>query len=379
MNADEIQSTLHQLAAIPPGEAPFVSLYLDMRTDASGTRPAMTFLKAALVRRARLFGPRGSALESFQEDCARIESYLAEELDVAFQGVALFTCHARGFFQAVPLPLPPENRLTVAQAPRLYQLARMLDNYETYCVVVLSRTRARVFTVVMGKIAEAADLTQTHYQVSKTLKGGWSQPTYQRGIELNIRRFAEEVVAALKSVCEQQQPAHLVLAGETLALAELERRLPRQVSEMVLTTARFDADVPEHRLLAEILPVIETAERQEEEDTVQELESAAAEGELATMGVESTLVALEQGQVDKLVLSNAFAARGWRCQSCLSYGVGGLPTQCPYCTGAIMEADLHESMVGAAERSGATIEFVQDVPRLDELGGVGAFLRYPLT
>jgi len=279
-----------------------------------------------------------SALESFQEDCARIESYLAEELDVAFQGVALFACHARGFFHAVPLSLPPENRLTVAQAPRLYQLARMLDNYETYCVVVLSRTRARVFTVAMGKIAEAAELTQTHYQVSKTRKGGWSQPTWQRGIELNIRRFAEEVVAALKFVCEQQRPAHLVLAGETLALAELERRLPRQVSEMVLTTARFDADVPEHRVLAEILPVIETAERQEEEDTVQELESAAAEGELATIGVESTLVALEQGQVDKLVLSNAFAARGWRCQSCLSYGVGGLPTQCPYCSGAILEA-----------------------------------------
>lgn len=48
---------------------------------------------------------------------------------------------------------------------------------------------------------------------------------------------------------------------------------------MVLTTAHFDADVPEHRVLADILPVIETAERQEEEDTVQELESAAAEGE----------------------------------------------------------------------------------------------------
>lgn len=379
MNADEIQSTLHQLAAIPPGEAPFVSLYLDLRTDATGTRPAMTFLRTALIRQARLLGPRGSALESFQADCARIESYLARELDVAYQGVAFFACHARDFFQAVPLPLPPENRLTVAQAPRLYQFARMLDNFETYCVVVLSRTRARVFTVALGKIAEAAELTQSHYQVSKTRAGGWSQANYQRSIEINIRRFAEEVASALKSVCEQQQPSHLVLAGEKVALAELERRLPRQVSEMALTTAHFDADVPEHRVLAELLPVIATAERQEEEDTVQELESAAAAGELATTGVESTLEALEQGQVDKLVLSNTFATRGWRCKGCLSYGVGGLPTQCPYCSGNIIEADLHESMVGAAERSGATIEFVQDVPRLDELGGVGAFLRYPLA
>lgn len=379
MDIAQIRATLHELAEIPPKDAPFASLYLDMRAGATGLHPGRTFLKSALVRQARRFGPRGDALRSFQADAQRIQEYLDREFDVACQGVAIYACHARGIFQAVPLPVAPENRLTVAQAPRLYQLARLLDDYETYGVVVLSRTRGRVFVVALGKLTQTSELAQSGYQVSKTLAGGWSQANYQRFVQQNVHRFAQEVAAEVQAMCQLYQPERLVLAGETVALTALEEHLSREIAGRVLKITHFDADIPEHKLLAATLPALEAAERGEEASAVERLEGDAAEGDLAVVGTEPTLWALEQGQVDRLVMSRAFVAQGWRCQACLRYGADGVPKACPYCNGAVLGVDLRESMVGAAERSGATVEFVQEVPRLDELGGVGAFLRYPLS
>lgn len=114
-----------------------------------------------------------------------------------------------------------------------------------------------------------------------------------------------------------------------------------------------------------------------EGDTVEMLEAEAAKGGLAIVGVKPTLKALEGGQVDKLIMSASFTVAGWRCSKCMSYGDVGIPTACPYCGGNVWKVNLRESMVREAERSGASVEIVADVPRLDELGGVGAFLRYP--
>lgn len=135
-----VRATVSRLASLPPGPEPFVSLYLDMRAGSTGTHPGLTFLRGALNRQERAFGVRGAALDSFKADSERIQQYLAGSFDAAHHGVALFACHARGVFEAIPLALSPENQLTVSQSPRLFQMTRFLDDYTTYCVALLSRT-----------------------------------------------------------------------------------------------------------------------------------------------------------------------------------------------------------------------------------------------
>lgn len=92
-----VRTTLQRLAALPPGsdDQPFVSLYLDLRVGANGTRPGLTFLRSALTRQERAFGPRGAALESFRADAERIQQLVERQLDPADQGLAVFACHAR--------------------------------------------------------------------------------------------------------------------------------------------------------------------------------------------------------------------------------------------------------------------------------------------
>lgn len=376
-----VRTTLQRLAALPPGsdDQPFVSLYLDLRVGANGTRPGLTFLCSALTRQERAFGPRGAALESFRADAERIQQLVERQLDPADQGLAVFACHARGVFEALPLAVAPENRLTVAPSPRLYQLARVLDDYTPYCVALLNRNTARVFTVALGDITRQAVLRQSDRHTTKTRAGGWSEGNYQRHVEHTVAEFAEEVAAAVAKVCAEQGIRRVVLGGETVALAALERALPAALGQNVVAVERMDAEAPDHQVLLATLPVAAAAEATEELATVDELLAMAAAGDLAVTGVEPVVYALQVGAADQLVMADGFAAEGWRCTSCLTYGAGGTPHACPACGKPVVNVDLKESLTGNAARLGVSVEFVRDGTPLDAVGGVGAFLRFPLA
>ncbi len=377
-HASLIHDTLQRLASLPPGTEPFLSLYLDMRTDGGGTHPGLTYLRTALVRQGRALGQRGAAVESFQSDAERVQQYVDSVLDRSHQGLALFACHARGIFEAVALPLAPQNSVVVAQSPRLYQLARLVDDYRPYCVALLSRTRARVFTVALGDITLNAELHQSDREVTKIQAGGWWKGTYQRRVENTIAEFAEDVAARLAQVCEAEHISRVVVGGEVTALAALERALPAAIGKLAISIDRMDAGLPEHAVLLRTMPAMADVAREGEAQAVAELLDLAAHGELAVVGVEPVIYALQQGAADELVLSDSFSAKGWRCTNCLTYGSGGTPSTCPACNAAVVQVDLNESLAGNATRLHVPIEFVRPGTQLDGSGGVGAFLRYPL-
>ncbi|MFC1660801.1 hypothetical protein ACFL3S_04940 [Gemmatimonadota bacterium] len=101
-------------------------------------------------------------------------------------------------------------------------------------------------------------------------------------------------------------------------------------------------------------------------------------GGLAVAGTEATLKALAQSQVDILVLSESYAEPdGWKCSSCGAVGVSTAPKGCPQCgERAIAQLNLKEHMTSVAERSGSTVEIVQNSDVLLDVGGVGCLLRY---
>ena len=105
-------------------------------------------------------------------------------------------------------------------------------------------------------------------------------------------------------------------------------------------------------------------------------------GGLALAGVTPTLEALKRGQVDVLVIAEAFAPpSGWSCRRCgtveVSKGGRKAAAVCPECGGrSIREVDLRETMVRLAEEKGSFVEVVHQSDVLVNVGGVGCLLRY---
>ena len=95
----------------------------------------------------------------------------------------------------------------------------------------------------------------------------------------------------------------------------------------------------------------------------------------AVFGITETVNATRDGKAELLVLSKRLKPRGWICEHCQVVEVG-VKSRCPYCNHETSEVDVLEEILEFAERTGAHIEFVGDNPVLEELGGVGALLRY---
>jgi len=143
---------LDRLTAFEPVPFPVLSLYLDMRPDATGRDQYDAFLRKAFRERMQTWPPHSPERESFAHDADRITSWLEREVRPSANGLALFACAGADLFESVQLDVPIEgHHLYVGDRPHLYPLARLDDQYPRYAAVVLDTNLARMFVFGTGQ------------------------------------------------------------------------------------------------------------------------------------------------------------------------------------------------------------------------------------
>src|SRR2546430_15643662 len=90
----DLQPLIDRLAAFPPGEHPFVSVYLDARPDQTGREKYHAFVRTELPARAQTYPAHSPARQSLEADVARITSWLGREARPQATGIAIFACGA---------------------------------------------------------------------------------------------------------------------------------------------------------------------------------------------------------------------------------------------------------------------------------------------
>src|SRR5215218_7218769 len=83
-----LREQLDRLAAFEPGDAPVLSLYLDMRPDQNGRANYDAFLRKTFADRSRAL--HGDGRKSFDQSVERIIAYLGEAVRRSANGLALF-------------------------------------------------------------------------------------------------------------------------------------------------------------------------------------------------------------------------------------------------------------------------------------------------
>src|SRR5262245_31627290 len=177
----QLATELDRLAAFDPGPFPVVSLYLNLQPDSRGRDSFEPFVRKELADRIRTFAAGGPDAESLQQDASRIAVYLAD-VDRSANGLALFACSGAGLFEAFQLAAPIDDHcLYVSDRPHLYPLARLLDEYRRYLVLLADTHSARLFVFAANAVEEARDIVNPKTKRHKT--GGTSQARYQRHVD----------------------------------------------------------------------------------------------------------------------------------------------------------------------------------------------------
>jgi peptide chain release factor subunit 1 len=335
-----------------PVALPLVSLYLNAQADSRGKDNYQAFVRKQLRGRIDEFVPRSPDRESFEKDVEAVERWLSEEVRPSANGIAIFACSGKNFFEALQLEAPIEShRLTIGDRPHLSPLARIVDRNPRHAVVLADTNHARIYVFGRGRTIDREELASE--KVSRTDVGGWSQLRYQRHVEDHYLHHAKEVVESLARIVAEDRARYVFLAGDEVIVPLLSEQLPKGLAQKVVGVLHLDMRTPENEVMEAAAGALRAHEAKEEAEGVERLRGEWRAGGLAVAGWKDVLGALSNGQVDEVSISSALAERKME---------GATP--------------LADEIVQRALATSATVRFVENPDLLEDMGGVVASLRY---
>lgn len=376
-NAERLLEKL--LAYEPDSAGPFVSLYLDVRADEHGKRNVMPIVRKQLNERAKTFDNNTAEKENFEKDCARIINYLENGVPTTAQGLAIFACSAANdYFEVGEFEAPFEgNRLFVSDRPHVYPLARLIDRYRRFAVLLADTNRARIYVFATGRTVE--EQTVENVKTKRTSVGGWSQARYQRHEENYHLRHVKEVVQMLERIVSEEDVENIILAGdETVVIPLIREQLTPALSDKVIDALSFGIDTPEHELFDETLKAFHRYDSLSDMEKLERLLNEFRADDLGVAGVADTLAALSNGQVEEMLIVSTpdkLAYDEEEVKKVLElYEPDGEPLA------AFDKQSIADELVRRANLlSAARVTFIEDDTRLQQIGGVGALLRYRIS
>ena len=368
-----LMDQLDELVAFEPNGFPFISLYLNMQPDQHGRDNFESFVRKEFNAKAKSFAAESLELASFERDRARIRAYLRDEVRPSANGLAIFACAgADDYFNAIQLDAPiHKHRLHVDEKPHLYPLARLIDQHPRYAALLVDTNSARLFVFGLGKTLVNEESQRV--KLSRTQVEGWSQMRYQRHVENYHLHHAKEVVDMLDRVVREEAVEHIILAGDQVIIPLLREQLPDRLKEKIIDILRLDIRTPEHEVLKATMEALSDYNLHTDAEKVRRLLDEYRAAGLAVVAVTDTMKALEQGQVDELLIS---ASPGEvRLEEDFDQGPQDPDSSGERFSSGLSIADL---LLTRARQTGARVTFIEDGALLRTVGGVGALLRYQL-
>jgi peptide subunit release factor 1 (eRF1) len=376
--ATPFREQLDSLALFEPVEWPVVSLYLDLRPDQHGRDHYAEFLRKAIPDRIRAL--KGDARVSLERDAERISKYIEGQVRPAANGLAIFACSAvNDFFQAVQLEAPIEDHwLFIGSVPHLYPLARVIDQYPRYGAVLVDTNSARLFVFSLGTSEKSGSVTNV--KTRKTSMGGWSQARYQRHAENFHLHHMKEVVAVLDRMVRDEKLERIVVACDQTAKPRFMEQLPQHLADKIVDVMSLDINTPEHQVLAETMESLRQHDAATDVERVEQVIGAWAAGGLGVVGPEATLKALAMQQVEELLITAApeRLRRSKEMPAGTAPGPVDVDTSSPRTDVDPELLKLADDLVTGAHKNGARVRFIEDPELLNDVGGVGALLRFKI-
>jgi len=336
-------------------EDTFVSVYLSKTLDTKFIQRRIKACRAILS---------GNELNNFDLSVKNIEKYLDNP---NIENIAIFNSSKNNFNKYLKIPVKVDNLFIIDSSPYLRPLARIVDEWESYTLVLINTNSAKIYSISMGKIDDSKKLSKDI--MNKHKKGGMSQARFNRLRRGSINSFFKEVIEELSKRADKQ----IILAGPGTAKTKFIEELPQNLEEKVIDVIDISFE-EENELIKKSMQLVRENEKRKSDDAVKHLKSEILKDGLAVYGANETLQAVKNGQVELLIIQKDFKLAGWICENCQYVGEG-IKKVCPYCGNETSEVDVFEEILEFAERTDAEIEFT-DNEEIKDLGHIGGLLRY---
>ena len=333
----------------------YVSVYINKKTNRKFLERRIRACRSIL---------KGDLLKNFNLTFEDIEDNIKKNIN---DNIAIFASKKHDFLRYISLSIKVKNLLIVDSSPYIRPLARIQDEWESFTLVLVSSNNAKIYSISLGKIEVTKKLSADI--INKHKKGGCSQARFNRIRKGAISAFLSDVVEALQKIADEQ----IIVAGPGTTKNQFIDMLTKDIKDRIVDIIDISLE-DEKKLLKESIYLISEIEQRKSQEAVQQLREEILKDGLAVYGLEDTLNAVKNGQVELLVIEKDYKLRGWICENCQAVKEG-IKNTCPYCGKKTSEVDVLEEILEFAERTDAEIEFTDD-EEIANLGHIGAILRF---
>lgn len=354
---DNLKKFIRELSEIydPDSNDTYISLYYNKKADSNFINRRIKACKSILKK---------DTLKNFIETIEIIKDTLKQNIG---SNVAIFASSKYNFLRYISLPIEVNNLLIVDSSPYIRPLARLHDEWESFTLLLLSSNYAKIFSVSLGKVDDTKKLSADI--INKHKKGGMSQMRFNRLRKGSINKFLSEVIEALQKRADDR----IIIAGPGNAKKQFFDMLSKELKTKIVDIIDISIN-DEKELLKKSIHIISEKEEYKSHEAVQHLKDEILKDGLAVYGINDTLQATKNGQVELLIIEKDRKLPGWICENCQIIS-DGIKKSCPNCGKKTSKIDILEEILEFAERTDAKIEFTDD-KEISNLGHVGAILRF---
>ena len=376
-----------------PNGKQFFSIYINAEAGQNGRDTYPIWLKTELSDEEQKYKDDEAELGRFTALTERINNFVENEADPSANGIAIFASLGEGdYFEVVQLDVPfPESRFHSSDRPHIFPLARAVHENPRYAVLWADKNKADIYvfggeTRIRSDVDAQSKVESIENEVtSGTSAGGWSQQRFQRRRENFALQHAKEVVAELEEVMKKYSVEHLIIAGdEETILPVIKPELSKPLEDKLIGSVSIADYQSEDEIREKTLDVVTTEMatlQMKEVERVNDATKAAAK--LGTLGVEDTLRALANGQVEELVIASNIDSIDYskkKIKKILKEYEPGDDTAPTDATVNVSDAaEIADQLVMRAINTAAKIMFVKDDSLLEDAGGVGSILRFNMN
>jgi peptide chain release factor subunit 1 len=371
--------TLRQLAGFRAAHGCAVSVYVDLDpSDTPTARDTSTRVRSLLDGLRSSYADRTSLShdqrEALRGDIERIRRWFETEFDRdGAQAVAVFCSGLDNLWRTLSLAESVDDAVSVGREALLTPLVPLVGRGSGAIVAVVSREQGHIYRVRAGRLEEVVDRSED--TPGQHDQGGWSQARYQRHIEKLVQEHIKSVAGEIGQQARRARSARVVIVIPQEMRGEFESAMPADVRDAVVGWAQAPAQAGPAELLEVVVPVLQRADAEDEEELVDRWREEAGRDGRAAAGWEQTLEAASDARVEVLLFSQGVTHDAWQCPACGRLSVSG--GQCPL-DGTEMERRERglDLAVHHTLSHGGQVRALRNRQDLDPVEGIGALLRF---
>ena len=328
----------------------------------------------AIVEKANL-GKRKT--ESLMQDLDKISRFCKEDLNShTLSGLAIFSCGKENFWEVFELPKPPRNRILMDQDPYVRPLSAIFNEHRRVCLLAFDRKEAKWFDLFMGEISLLEQIASD--VPSKVREGGWEgyeSKRIERHIATHLHDYFKELAEKTFILFKANRFDWLFLGCNDEYSKEFEPLLHPYLQKRLKARLKSKPGDSASNILKEASALEKKMKDQEEKQILSHFISVLEKGGLATSGIDDTLMCLNRGEVQTLLITRHFSKPGRACPKCDFLYVDEI--KCPSCqrkTEIILDI-IDEAIESALDKKSQVIH-IDPPSKLSKYGNIGALLRY---